>query len=240
MLQYRGDLLIPAMSLPPSDLIGDSLSYDPLAEAERITGSSYKDDESTAFLGMMLAMEHSRSKSEIMRATNDTCHNNTLEETVSIIEGMGFQLMLSDSFTSVCGEKTSEEKWFIYWKEGILVFFDTFRGSLNSGHAYFNLSQAPSPENRYSLHGFSGSYARTKEGDVVSVGSIDIREGFRYKLNSFGEKGTFLSEWVEQPFLWLLHHMDTKEPNYDYDSINRERISLLPVDVQKAILGWGI
>lgn len=228
------------MSLPPSDLIGDSLSYDPLAEAERITGSSYKDDESTAFLGMMLAMEHSRSKSEIMRATNDTCHNNTLGENIAVIEGMGFQLLQSAPFTSVCGERTSEEKWFIYWKEGILVFFDTFHGSLNSGHAYFNLSQFPTPDNRQSLQGFSGGYAHTPDGNIVSFGSIDIREGFHYRLNSYKERGTFLTEWVEQPFLWLLHHMDTKEPNYDRDSINRERISLLPVDVQKAILGWGI
>lgn len=219
----------------PANLIEYALNYDPLSEAERITGSSYKDDESTAFLGMALSFENSRLKNEILKVTKDTCSSNTVDQDIAVIEDMGFQLLQSAPFTSVSGGVTSEEKWFIYWKEGILVFFDTFHGGTNGGHAYFNLLMHPNEDDRYSLQGFSGGYTRAEDGSIVAVGSIDIREGFRYKIQSMSERGSFITKWVDQPFLWLLHHMEPKVHNYNYQLINGERIALLPAEVQNAI-----
>ena len=30
----------------------------------------------------------------------------------------------------------------------------------------------------------------------------------------------FLKKWKEQPFLWLLHHGDTKDEKYDYNAVS--------------------
>ena len=50
------------------------------------------------------------------------------------------------------------------------------------------------------------------------------------------ENGVFLKEWKKQPFLWLLHHGDTKVEGYNYEEINQKRLNLLPDYVKKCIL----
>jgi hypothetical protein len=130
------------------------------------------------------------------------------------------------------GDEGQEEQWSIYWRDGILLFLDSFRGNLNSGHAYFNYRLNPGSR---SLTGYSGGFTLTPEGDRVAYGSIDIREGLRHRLTTMEENGEFLSQWVERPFLWLLHHSDTKVPGYDHEAITKQRISLLSQDVQDAV-----
>jgi len=218
---------------PYNDRIAEALSFDPLAEAERITGSSYKDDKSTAFLGMFLAMEQSSRKARLLQESNDTCNHNNLAQNVQVVESLGFQLLESGTFQSAgMGDEGQEEQWSIYWRDGILLFLDSFRGNLNSGHAYFNYRLNPGSR---SLTGYSGGFTLTPEGDRVAYGSIDIREGLRHRLTTMEENGEFLSQWVERPFLWLLHHSDTKVPGYDHEAITKQRISLLSQDVQDAV-----
>ena len=215
------------------DSIAEALSFDSLAEAERITGTSYKDDEGTAFLGMFLAMEQSSQKARLLQGSNDTCNHNNLAQNVQVIESLGFRLLESGTFLSEgIFSEDREEQWFIYWRDGILLFLDSFSGNLNSGQAYFNYRFRSEYRN---LTGYSGGFTLTPEGYRVAYGSIDIREGLRHRLTTMEENGEFLSQWVERPFLWLLHHQDTKTPGYDFDVINEQRISLLPQDVQGAI-----
>lgn len=208
-------------------LIDEALSFDSLAVAEELTGSSYKDNPETASLGFLLQLNHSAAKRAILQENQDTYFGMSVEEAVAIVEDMGFQLLSSGK----CGD--SEDQWFIYWKEGILVFFDTFWGSLNSGHAYFNFLQSEYK----SIPEFSGGHFKLDESSdsYVAYGSIDIREGFRHRITQMQKQGTFLKEWKEQPFLWLVNHEDTKVQGYSHESINSERISILPVEVQQAI-----
>jgi hypothetical protein len=52
-----------------------------------------------------------------------------------------------------------------------------------------------------------------EENDLyyLFVGDIDGREGLISKLTRMIEGGTFLTEWVETPFLWLLHGGNEKK-----------------------------
>lgn len=216
----------------PKDAIEEALSFDPLAEAEALTGSSYKDDKDTGMLGMLFAISHNRQLNELLKASGDTCHGNNFSEDMAVIEDLGFQLLCRETFDAPGsnGENTKEE-WRIYWRDGILIFLDSFKGRLNSGSAYFNLLQAedaPWPQ------GLSGGFSHV-EGGRVACGSIDIREGFRHRLTQMEGQGTFLSKWVERPFLWLLHHRDVKSVPYIVEDIVRERLAMLPIEVQNAI-----
>lgn len=208
-----------------SNQIENLLQFDPLAEAESVTGLSYKESEETSALGVLLHMAHSKAKDKALQETGDTCYSNTLAQQIAVFEGMGFELVYSGKVEG------TDDSFYIYWRDGILLFFDTFRGKLNSGNAYFNYV---SNDDWFFMPGFSGSCVEYNS-TVVKVGSIDVREGFRHRIESLEKKGTFLSNWVEIPFLWLLHHQDTKVEGYSYDDINKLRISLLPKKVQHAM-----
>ena len=71
---------------------------------------------------------------------------------------------------------------------------------------------------------------------AVWVGHHDCREAIKNNINLMIENGVFLKEWKKQPFLWLLHHGDTKVEGYNYEEINQKRLNLLPDYVKKCIL----
>jgi hypothetical protein len=60
-------------------------------------------------------------------------------------------------------------------------------------------------------------------------------EAVKFRIAEMEKDGKFLSKWIEQPFMWLLHYQDTKVQFYDSGKINRERIKLLPRQVRRAI-----
>lgn len=216
-----------------TERIEEILRFDALSAAEALTGKNYKDDEFTSMLGMMLQIKNSAAKTELLQKEEDTCYANSLQQNLQVIENEGFQLCASGKFLSSSGDDSKEEEWRIYWRGGILVFLDSFRGNLNHGNAYFNLLFHEKPPFGSTI--FSGYWKRTEEGKLIACGHIDIREGFRHRLSAFENEGQFLSKWDETPFLWLLHHMDTKIDGYDYEAINQQRIALLPTEVQQSI-----
>lgn len=70
---------------------------------------------------------------------------------------------------------------------------------------------------------------------AVWSGDHDAREAIRHNMERLEEFGKFVTPWTRQPFLYLLHYMDTKQDGYDYKAITAERIKMLPADVQSAI-----
>jgi len=80
-------------------------------------------------------------------------------------------------------------------------------------------------------------YLLDKKLITIWSGDHDCREGLKHNMNKIAEQTTFLKKWVNQPFLWLLHHGDTEKADYDYKEINKERISRLPKDIQEIIKG---
>ncbi len=206
--------------------LNDALQYDPLAQAEKICGKSYKEDESVAWLGMAMQMEHNDRISALLKQNRDTCYRNTLEEQIAVFEDMGFRLLICEPIEG------TKDKWRIFWRAGVLLFCDSYSGdkSLNSGKIYFNYCGP-----REAMIQCSNGYAGKVDGENVYSGSKDVREGLRHCLDTMTESGKLLEKWVEKPFLWLLHYMDTKIEGYDYNEINSERIAMLPDDVREAI-----
>lgn len=203
-----------------------ALRYDGLADAERLTGKSYKEDESLVWLGMALMQKQNETKNALLFLNRDTISNRqTIPEFFEILADMGFREILKLAIEG------TQDHFHVFWKSGLLITLDTFHGSINGGTCYFNF-RGP----RNAIHGSNGWVKNTERGPVWK-GDTDIREGLRHKLDTMSEVGELLETWVSKPFLWLLHYRDTKTEGYDHESITSERIAMLPEYVRKAIAG---
>ena len=176
----------------------------------------------------------------VLKALDDTTFSETLENYQRIIELEGFKRVLDVSFNSARDGSTVVEHFFIYFKhdEGVLLVFDTYNGTkVNGGSFYYNWRPAFDPGTSgqpYPRVTSNGGYTKDGEG-WVWAGDHDCREAVRFHLRRLRQYGAFVTPWRAQPFLWLLHYMDTKTPNYDYRAITAARIALLPVGIQEAI-----
>jgi len=69
----------------------------------------------------------------------------------------------------------------------------------------------------------------------IWVGNHDCREALKFNISELQKNGTFVKQWVDTPFLWLLHYMDTKSEGYDHEKITTERLNKLPKGVREAM-----
>ena len=206
--------------------IEEALRFDALLHAEEITGKSYKTDGDTEMLGVALHMSHSQKKKELLKSAGDTYWAMPMSEWFAVVQSMGFERIFSMPIPE------TNDHFHILWKPGVLLTVDTYWGdkSVNSAKAHFNY-KGP----RSAMFKCSSGHAGTVDGEEVWEGSVDAREGFRFAMDRMQAAGEFLPVWIGNPFLWLLHYMDTKKGGYSYEAINAERIALLPPHVQSAI-----
>lgn len=212
------------------------LSFDPLSQAERISGNSYNEDENTMMMGFMMDLMHGQNKETILQSLDDTTLSNDLDNYIRIIKSEGFEEVLILQFIGTYTKKC--ERMFVYFQKekGILLKFDTYnQNHVNSGNYYYNWK----PNDTKEAWGMtsSGGYEKDVNGDLVWVGNHDCREALRFHIRQLSNNGQFVTPWLKQPFLWLLHYEDTKEKDYDYNTINKKRIGMLPDFVQEAIKG---
>lgn len=213
------------MAAADGDLIGAALRFDPLGEAERLTGDSYKTDPATMALGIGLLMESGARKSQLLESNDDTRFSIDFDEARRIFASLGFRELVE--IPTVSQYSPSEAMTFIVaWSnDGVLMDFDSFDGRLNSGKIHYNWRPNRKLEDRWSFMS-SGRW----RADGILVGDHDIREGLRHTLGRMRSVGEFLSPWVEQPFLWLNpHHED------DYKSATASVLAMLPADVRTAV-----
>jgi hypothetical protein len=216
--------------------LDDLLRTDPLADAERLTGKSYKDDESTMALGFLMHLGHSERKAAALQQADDSWFSMDLAATLALYDRLGFKEVLCDEFTgrSYGDEPEPTETFRVLWHpKGILAKVESYNGDgRNSTTIYYNV-RVRDVQDRTWGHCISSGRLR---GDVY-VGYHDAREGARRAIERWEEVGDFLPVWVEQPFLWLLTYTDSDVEGYDYKAITAERISRLPQNVQGAIRG---
>lgn len=206
------------------------LDTDPLLEAEKITGKSYKESEATTALGFLILQQLSADKEKILGSNSDTTLSMKTEEWEEVIEKIGFKEILCVPFVS----DGINEKMVLAWLEpGILLRYDTFNGYRNASdfHYCWKADRDVIEINAHCEFMHSGSW--TKDG--IMVGHTDAREALRYELWRLFTYGTIVSPWPEKPFLWLLHYMDTKAEGYDYKSVNEKRLSMLPKEILNAM-----
>jgi len=72
--------------------IDKTLHFNPLAEAEEITGKSYKNNEFTSMLGFMMAMEHNEKKTSLLEFFNDSTLSMNILDYIKIVEELGQQI----------------------------------------------------------------------------------------------------------------------------------------------------
>jgi hypothetical protein len=210
------------------DPLGSMLSFDALNAVEVITGKDYKADDDTTWLGIALMHEDSRNKEAALLARGDTTFMNDTSRYLTVIEGAGFERCLEQTF--VGGE--GEERFFIYARrDGLLLSFDTFGAKhINGAKVYYNWRPSDGVE-RHRLTS-SGGFAADRK---TWIGDHDAREALLYKMDRLAAFGELVCPWIERPFLWLLHYMDTKSPGYNHRAINEARIALLPQWVRDMI-----
>ena len=220
------------MAAPADPDLAHLLSFDPLAEAERVSGKSYKHDEGTLGLGMLLNLRHAEQKRAALAEAGDTHFSSSWDEQMAVFADLGFTVLLVDQFRGrdYPDDPASPERYAVLWHpDGILGTCESYRWSgRNNAKIYYNLNIG---ENRDIWHATSSGHL---SGDVW-VGDHDVCEGLRFKIATLREVGTFLNPWAERPFLWLLTYVEPDVPSYDYKAITEARIARLPEHVQKAV-----
>jgi len=215
-----------------------ALDYDALAEAEKITGNSYR-EPSTGFLGMSLMKKSGEAKKTILENRNDVHFNIGLEEYEEVIKDIGFLKCVDIIFTC---KKYNDLDHFKIWVEpdrAILLAYDTWNNKkINGGNLYYNVkpNEVPTEDGGFPTLSWgcisSGHY--TENG--IWVGNHDCREAVRFAIEKFERHGEFVSPWIEQPHLWLRHYGDKNlneagRTSFAIDA--KERLKLLPEEYQK-------
>jgi len=209
------------------DQIREMLSFDAFSQAEKLTGKSYKDDELTSEVGMMLSFERSSQVHSALESMGDTPFSCRFDEYLRIAKDEGFIEVLNVPFI---GHDDRNETMVIMWHPmGILLKSDSCGEYRNTADAYFNW-QAHRASGHY---GISGGYSP----DGFLGEGLDMREGLRYKMRMLKRDGVTLNPWKVKPFMWLLTYMEGSAESRDYKSINAARIALMPEDVRNAING---
>lgn len=227
-----------------TDTIHELLNFDPLATAEKITGRSAANNE-TGMLGLGLQIERQAALREVLTTHRDVHFSSPLCAYKDLLTDLGFTRVLSLPFIARGYRRTEErhETFQVWWHaaDGLLAKFDSYGGTgMNGGKVLFNWRphDQVSPWGHTSGLGLSGGCTRhgpPEDSELIGAYDFDVREAVRYKLDRLRERGTFVTPWRERPWLWLLHHEDTKTEGYDHAAINAERVAMLPPEVQRAI-----
>ncbi len=207
-----------------------ALRFDPLAEAERITNESYKDDSDTMMLGIGLALLHNERKADLLRGADDSYYGIGFGDMLALLARMGFEEVLRDAFAGRYGP----DEYVVLWhQDGLLATCESFDGRLNTAKVLYNY--------RHDSGGYPGGGLTSSGGmrGEVWVGDHDAREGIRHNLGRMYAAGRFLDQWVERPFLWLLTYADSDVEGYDHQAITERRIARLPEQVRERITPPG-
>lgn len=219
--------------MPKNAELEELLDFDPVAAAEDIFGG--RRNMESGMLGLLFADSNNKRKTQALEALDDTKFSNTMADTIRIVEREGFQLLLTIPFMGkgFGDEPDTPEEYRIYWNPELsaLLTMESYRtDSLNIGKVHFawKANDGVSVWPPQCSGGCRGD-------DSVFVGDYDIREAFVYRLNRMKETGTFVKQWPETGFMWLLHWMDTHGGSYDFKAITAERMAQLPEYVREAM-----
>lgn len=219
-----------------SQNIDQLLSIDPIHQAEVLLNTKLHNNNNDvfAFAALNFAATKHEAVSKALEEIGDVnSWDQSLDVYMSILEAAGFKQVLVEDIPG------TKDKFYVYWDDGVMISFDTYYNhtTINGGHVYLNF-EADSEDNY--MKAFSSSQCshgplKVIDGKYFTTVGKDCRQAVLHTLNKLKQHGTILPKWKKQPFLWLLHYMDTKVEGYDYKALNQERISQLPIEVQQAI-----
>lgn len=222
--------------------LDELLKYDSLAEAEKITGKHSQESLSTVWLGIGLLQKNTKAKNAILDQTDDTFLTNTIEDYIRKLTDYGFEQVYTENFqtkSSFDEDYRNEEcRILFYPKYSILLFFDTYKGNVNSSSFYYNWK--PFNDEYYGKQvTSSGGFTENK----IWVGGHDGREAVKRKIERLAEYGAFLTQWEKCAFNWLATSKDFKKTSeWDFEKsrefyieVTKKRLANLPENVLQAI-----
>jgi hypothetical protein len=215
----------------PDDYVQKALDYDPLAEAEKITGEEYKHDKFTSALGFDLMRRSVEAKQHILSSRSDTYRGNSIQYYREVAEQLGFVkiLEIKSQRQPHWPEYWYEDTWFAYWhfQHSVLLIWETYSlNKVNTAKIYFNWKPNTTKDLidlRYSGSGNNG----------VLIGDIYAEEALAYNFNKMLNTGTFLQKWIETPWLWLPSYTEKHD---DYQQINHAKLEMFPQSVRNIII----
>ncbi len=245
------------MNYPSDNDIVKLLSNDSLAQAEKLTGKSYKEDAATSNLGFLMGLHDNMVKDKALAAIGDTVSNMDWLAYCEMIEKFGFGLMVED-FSPDGGASI---RLYYNEKDGLLLRADSYHGNRNAATVYYNWMPNIKPEEDWENPEeaeFVDFYGATSTGgfnfigktdnllprnkldpywqNAVWAGNHDAREAVAFKMRRLRENGTFIPVWKYKPYMWLVAHWE-KDQKDDYGQINADRFAKLPQWVQDNIKG---
>jgi hypothetical protein len=224
-------------------MITNALNFDSIAEAEELTGVSYKDDPAVGALGMALAMKHNKKKAQLLQDSRDTHFRITYDEALEVYKDLGFEEVYSEDFDDSARSFSQgyKDQYKVLWnQEGILATVESYGGkSLNSSKIYYNWQPNEDEKNIFQYIS-SGHMAGGVNGDPnerIWVGDHDAREGLRHTLSVLRDHGKFLPQWRERPHLWLINYGEQpSEFDFDYyEKLKKEKVDRLPKHIQELL-----
>lgn len=217
------------------------LNFDPVATAEALIGKRHEDwdIETDGMAALGLAMATNQAKREHLESIGDTHFGITWQKFVEIVKAYGFKSGYCQKFTGTgWSDKGVEEEEIIFFHEekGLILHAESYDGkSVNSAKVYGEVKIGEELERNQweALNGCSHG----GNGNGTMSFDVDVREGFRFHLDALSEAFEFSKSWTKVPFLWFLNYMDTKDKNYSYEEINKQKINASTPEVRRIIFG---
>lgn len=187
------------------------IQTDALAKAEEITGSSYKNDELTGMLGLIISAQKNAITTKLLEELDDTTFSNRESDYLRKMQDFGFDIVLTIPFNNKEG---IEERFYVLFHRrlGILLQFDTFTWSddgswakagkqvpppsVNGGKFYYNWS----PNSKTNRNGLtsSGGFMSKREDRFCTMFDNNLNEIDQNTLNIPAEVDFFSSTKEER------------------------------------------
>ena len=199
--------------------VDELLRFDALAEAERLTGSSYKDDEGTACLGFGMHIAAGQKKAETLQKLGDTFFGIEWGSFVRLLQSspVGLSLEWQGKFKDDQHGTDGDEVAFVNRTRSVLVYAHSYghpswyAGSpvtVNMAHAYFQIQL--SEEGQHSVWGIPYSGGCVDRDSWTWGCDVDGREGLFHWLNKLETVGT-LVPWRFPMHFWPLNYVEVHE-----------------------------
>lgn len=229
------------------DKIDKILRYDPIAEAEKITGkghwSNFSEDDN--MLALLMNIQHANRKEDILKSSKDTYFSMSWDYLIDILQKNEFELGTEWSFVDDQWGKINNEKAAIYYREdGVVVYAESYNNgtSVNSGKCYYEL-ELKEDVNKNEVFCLIHTGCWYDENKIEN--ELDIREGLIHELNKAARYGNFIRKWENRNHLWILDYMESKNKishndkyevwNKQYQEITKEHISNCPKELQDIV-----
>ena len=124
--------------------VDELLKYDPIAEAERISGKGHWSNfsEEDRMLALLLNMQHAENKGKVLKRNKDTYFSMSWDYLMEVLFENGFKVGTEWEFTDDQYNQIHKEKAGIYYREdGVVVFAESIGDCkrVNSGKCFYEL-----------------------------------------------------------------------------------------------------